>query len=186
MSIRFAVPIKALLIVSAFALSACRNPDRFGDGTGGANGANGANGAGGLGTDGVSTGALGDPSNPTSVAYFNQSVGDRIHFVVDQWTLTDEARGILNSQAAWLKTNPDYAIIMEGHADEQGTREYNIALSAKRASSAKNYLVSQGVPASRIQTIAYGKEKPIALCSDESCYSQNRRAVTVLSMGSGT
>lgn len=187
MSTRFAVPIKALLIISALALSACRNPDRFSDGTGGANGANGTNGSGGgLGTDGVSTGALGDPSNPKSVAYFNQSVGDRVHFIVDQWTLTDEARGILNGQAAWLKANPDYAIIMEGHADEQGTREYNIALSAKRASSAKNYLVAQGIPASRIQTIAYGKEKPIALCSDESCYSQNRRAVTVLSMGSGT
>lgn len=185
MSIRVAVPIKAMLIISALALSACRNPDRFGDGTGGANGS-GANGTGGLGTDGVSTGALGDPSNPKSVAYFNQSVGDRVHFVVDQWTLTDEARGILNGQAAWLKANPEYAIIMEGHADEQGTREYNIALSAKRASSAKNYLVAQGIAASRIQTIAYGKEKPIALCSDETCYAQNRRAVTVLSMGSGT
>ncbi len=183
MSIRVALPIKALLIVSALALSACRNPDRFADGTGGTNG---ANGAGGLGTDGVSTAGLGDPSNPKSVAYFNQSVGDRVHFIVDQWTLTDEARGTLSGQAAWLKANPEYAIIMEGHADEQGTREYNIALSAKRASSAKNYLVSQGIAASRIQTIAYGKEKPIALCSDETCYSQNRRAVTVLSLGAGT
>jgi peptidoglycan-associated lipoprotein len=183
MSIRFAVPIKALLIVSALALSACRNPDRFSDGTGGANG---ANGAGGLGNGGVSTTGLGDPSNPASVAYFNQSVGDRVLFVVDQWTLTDVARSTLSGQAAWLKANPEYAIIMEGHADEQGTREYNLNLSAKRASSAKNYLVSQGIPASRIQTVAYGKEKPIALCSDESCYAQNRRAVTVLSMGSGT
>lgn len=182
MSIRFAVPIKALLIVAALALSACRNPDRFGDGTGGANGSNGASGLAG---DGVSTGALGDPSNPKSVAYFNQSVGDRVLFVVDQWTLTDEARGILSGQAAWLKANPEYAIIMEGHADEQGTREYNQSLSAKRAASAKNYLVSQGVPASRVQTIAYGKERPISLCSDESCYAQNRRAVTVLSMGAG-
>ncbi len=185
MSLRFAVPIKVLLIVSALALSACRNPDRFGDGTGGGDGT-GTDGTGGLGGDGVSTTGLGDVNNPTSVAYFNAKVGDRVLFVVDQWTLTDEARGILNGQAAWLKANPDYAVIMEGHADEQGTREYNIALSAKRATSAKNYLVSQGIPASRIQTIPYGKERPVALCSDESCYSQNRRAVTVLSMGSGT
>ena len=185
MSARFAIPFKVLLIVSALALSACRNPDRFGDGTGGADGANGANGSGGLGTGGVSTSGLGDPSNPASVAYFNQSVGDRVLFVVDQSTLTDLARSTLNGQAQWLQTNPDYAIIVEGHADEQGTREYNIALGARRADAVKNFLISQGVAGSRIQTVSYGKERPIAICSDETCYSQNRRAVTVLSMGSG-
>lgn len=186
MSLRSAVPIKALLIVSALALSACRNPDRFGDGAGayGANGANGA-GTGGYGTDGVSTSGLGDPNNPASVAYFNQKVGDRVLFVVDQSTLTDQARIILDGQAQWLKSNPEYAIIIEGHADEQGTREYNIALGARRADSVRNYLISRGIAGSRMQTVSYGKERPIALCSDESCYSQNRRAVTVLSMGSG-
>ena len=185
---RYAIPLKVLLIVSALALSACRNPDRFGGAGGdmGANGAHGANGAGGIGTNGVSTSGLGDPSNPASVAYFNQSVGDRVWFIVDQYTLTDQARTTLNGQAQWLKTNPDYAIIIEGHADEQGTREYNIALGAKRADAVKNYLIAQGIPAKRMQTVSYGKERPVALCSDESCYSQNRRAVTVLSMGSGT
>ena len=186
MSLRFSIPVKVLLIVSAMALSACRNPDRFGGAGGdlGANGANGANGAGGA--NGVTTSGLGDPSNPASVAYFNQTVGDRILFVVDQSTLTDAARATLTGQAQWLKANPDYAIIEEGHADEQGTREYNLDLGAKRAAAVKNFLTSQGVAGSRIQTISYGKERPIALCSDESCYSQNRRAVTVLSIGSGT
>jgi peptidoglycan-associated lipoprotein len=178
MSARFALPIKVLLIVSALALSACRNPDRFG--SGGDLGANG--GAGGIGANGVTTSGLGDPSNPTSVAYFNQSVGDRVLFMVDQSTLTEEARGILNGQAQWLKTNADYAIIVEGHADEQGTREYNIALGARRADAVKNYLIAQGVAGDRVQTVSYGKERPIAICSDEACYAQNRRAVTVLSM----
>ncbi|MGV8986526.1 MAG: peptidoglycan-associated lipoprotein Pal [Cypionkella sp.] len=181
MSARFAIPIKALLIVSALALSACRNPDRFG-GAGGDLGANGANGAG---ANGVTSSALGDPSNPASVAYFNQSVGDRVHFVVDQSTLTDEARRILDGQSTWLKSHSEYAIIVEGHADEQGTREYNIALGARRADAVKNYLISRGVAGSHIQTVSYGKERPIAICSEESCYSQNRRAVTVLSIGSG-
>lgn len=186
MSVRFVLPIKVVLIVAALALSACRNPDRFGGAGGdlGANGAKGANGAGGAG--GVTTSGLGDPSNPASVAYFNQSVGDRVHFVVDQSTLTDEARGILTGQSQWLKGHPEYAIIIEGHADEQGTREYNIALGARRAEAVKNYLISQGVAGSHMQTISYGKERPIAVCSDEACYSQNRRAVTVLSIGSGT
>lgn len=182
MSLRFAIPVKVLMVVAALALSACRNPDRYG-GAGGPGGAGGANGAG---AGGVSSSALGDPSNPTSVAYFNQSVGDRVHFVVDQSTLTDEARGILNGQSKWLKANPEYAIIIEGHADEQGTREYNIALGARRAEAVKNYLISQGVAGSHMQTISYGKERPIAVCSDEACYAQNRRAVTVLSVGSGT
>ena len=175
---------KVLMIVAAFALAACNNPNRYGKGSGA--GADGAGGAGsGLNGDGVSTSGLGDPSNPASVAYFNQTVGDRVHFVVDQSTLTDEARGILNGQAAWLNANPDYAIIIEGHADEQGTREYNIALGARRADSVKNYLIAQGISGSRMQTVSYGKERPIATCSDEACYTQNRRAVTVLSLGAG-
>ena len=185
MSLRFVLPVKVLLIVSALALSACRNPDRFG-GAGAGPGTTGANGTGGVGPNGVATSGLGNPSNPASVAYFNQTVGDRVLFVVDQFTLTETARTTLNGQAQWLKANPDYAIIVEGHADEQGTREYNIALGAKRADAVKNYLISQGVAGSHMQTVSYGKERPIAVCSDESCYSQNRRAVTVLSIGAGT
>ena len=172
---------KVVMIVAVLGLTACNNPNRYGAGGAGADGAGGA----GLGGDGVSTSSLGDPSNPASVAYFNQTVGDRVQFVVDQSTLTDEARGILNGQAGWLTTNPDYAIIIEGHADEQGTREYNIALGARRADSVKNYLIAQGIAASRMQTVSYGKERPIATCSEEACYTQNRRAVTVLSLGAG-
>ena len=173
---------KVLLIVASMALAACNNPNRYGAGAG----ADGTGGPGsGLGSDGVATSGLGDPGNPASVAYFNATVGDRVHFVVDQSTLTDAARGVLAGQAAWLNANPDYAIIIEGHADEQGTREYNIALGARRADSVKNYLIAQGISGSRMQTVSYGKERPIATCSEESCYNQNRRAVTVLSLGAG-
>ena len=175
--------IKAILIVAALGLAACKNPGRYGDGSG----VTGPGGTGGAGTGGtgVNTSGLGDPSNPASVAYFNQTVGDRVLFVVDTSTLTDAARATLTGQATWLKTNPDYAVIIEGHADEQGTREYNIALGARRADSVKNFLIAQGIAGSRMQTVSYGKERPIALCSDETCYSQNRRAVTVLSAGAG-
>lgn len=161
-----------VLIVCAVALSACTNPERFGKG-----------GAGGPG--GISAGALGDPSDPNSVAYFNQTIGDTVHFAVDQHTLTPEAMQILTQQAVWLNQHPGYTAIIEGHADEQGTREYNIALSDRRANAVKAFLVSQGVLASRLQTIPYGKERPLAICSDESCYAQNRRAVTVVGAGAG-
>jgi peptidoglycan-associated lipoprotein len=185
MTSSFGILPKVLLIVAALGLAACNNPNRYGAG-GGPDGAGGAGGAGsGLGGDGVATSGLGDPSNPASVAYFNQTVGGRVLFVVDQSTLTDEARAVLNGQAGWLKANPDYAIIVEGHADEQGTREYNIALGARRADSVRNYLIAQGIAGNRMQTVSYGKERPIATCSDEACYSQNRRAVTVLSLGAG-
>ena len=174
---------KALLLIAALGLAACNNPNRYGTGSG-ADGASGANGSGATGS-GVDTTGLGDPSNPASVAYFNQTVGDRVLFVVDQSTLTDAARATLGGQAQWLTANPDYAIIIEGHADEQGTRDYNIALGARRADSVKNYLIAQGVASNRMQTVSYGKERPIAVCSEESCYAQNRRAVTVLSIGAG-
>ncbi len=171
---------KVLLIVAALSLAACNNPNRYANGAGGAGGAGGVGGAGGIGSS-----ALGDPNDPRSVAYFNQRVGDRVLFAVDQSTLSDTARMTLNGQATWLKTNPDYAIIIEGHADEQGTREYNLALGARRASSVQDYLISQGVAPSRMRTVSYGKERPIAVCSEESCFAQNRRAVTVLQMGGG-
>ena len=124
---------------------------------------------------------MGDVSNPTSPAYFQQAIGDRVFFAIDQSSLSPEGMDLLNSQATWLMTNGDYEIIVEGHADEQGTRDYNVALGARRANSVKEYLNSLGVAASRIQTVSYGKERPIEICSKESCYSVNRRAVTVLS-----
>ena len=166
---------KALLLIAALGLAACNNPDRFG--AAGGPGANG--GAGGF----VDTTGLGDPNNPTSIAYFNQTVGDRVLFAVDQSTLSPEARGILQGQAQWLMSNADYAIIIEGHADEQGTREYNLALGARRAAAVQQFLGSQGVAAGRMKTISYGKERPVALCDQDSCWAQNRRAVTVLNTG---
>ncbi len=173
---------KAFLIVATLALAACQNPDKYGNGSGGDGGAGGTGGAGG---DGVSTSGLGDASNPASPAYFNATVGDKVWFVVDQSTLTDTARATLDGQAQWLNANTQYAVIVEGHADEQGTREYNLALGARRASAVQQYLIAQGVTPSRIQTVTYGKERPLAVCSDETCYAQNRRAATVLQVGSG-
>ena len=122
----------------------------------------------------------GSPSDPRSPAYFQQAIGDRVLFSVDQSTLTPEAQTILQGQAEWLLANTDYVATIEGHADEQGTREYNLALGARRANAAREYLISRGVAGNRLQTISYGKERPIEICSTEECYSKNRRAVTVL------
>ncbi|XWN32185.1 MAG: peptidoglycan-associated lipoprotein Pal [Devosia sp.] len=119
-------------------------------------------------------------ATPGSPQDFSVNVGDRVFFTVDSSTISPQAAGVLNRQAEWLNKYPRYAITMEGHADERGTREYNIALSARRANAAKNYLVSRGVPGNRIKTISFGKERPVATCDDVSCWSQNRRAVTVL------
>jgi peptidoglycan-associated lipoprotein len=101
-------------------------------------------------------------------------------FVVDQSTLSEQGRLVVLAQANWLMQNTDYVAVIEGHADEQGTREYNLALGARRASAVQELLVSQGVASNRIRTLSYGKERPIEICSEESCYAQNRRAVTVL------
>ena len=171
---------KALLLLAALTLAACQNPNRYGAG-----GAGGADGAGGAGAGYVDTTGLGDPNDSRSIAYFNQTVGDRVLFAVDQSTLSPEARTVLTGQASWLNQNPAYAIIIEGHADEQGTREYNLALGARRAAAVQQFLISQGVAGNRMKTISYGKERPIEVCSEESCYSRNRRAVTVLSAGMG-
>jgi peptidoglycan-associated lipoprotein len=168
---------KALLVMMVLGLAACKNPDRYGAGGPG-------DGTGGVG-GGIQTGGLGDASDPRSVAYFNQTVGDRVFFAVDQSTLSDQARATLAGQAQWLQTNSGYAIIIEGHADEQGTREYNLALGARRASAVQDFLISQGIPSSQMRTVSYGKERPVEVCSDESCFSRNRRAVTVLSAGAG-
>lgn len=169
---------KAALLVAVLGLAACNNPDRFGAG--------GAGGAGGNGAGGINSSGLGSADDPRSVAYFQQTLGDRVFFAVDQNTLSDEARQTLTGQAQWLQTNSDYALIIEGHADEQGTSAYNLALGARRASAAQNFLVSQGVASNRIRTVSYGKERPVEVCSTEDCYSRNRRAVTVLSLGAGS
>ncbi len=120
---------------------------------------------------------------PDTVEYFNVVVGDRVFFATDRHDLSAEAQATLAKQAEWFAANPGTTGVIEGHADERGTREYNLALGARRANSARNFLVGQGVDASRLRTVSYGKERPVALCSDESCWSQNRRAVTVVARG---
>jgi peptidoglycan-associated lipoprotein len=117
---------------------------------------------------------------PGSRADFQRSVtSDTVNFALDQYDIDARARQILDSQAAWLARFPQVRLTIEGHADERGTREYNLALGDRRANSAKNYLAARGVAAERISTISYGKERPLALGSDESSWAQNRRAVTV-------
>ena len=161
----------ALILTAAMALSACAQGGlRGGDDAINLNGAQGA---------------FGSVSDPGSIAYLNQIVGDRVLFAVDQSTIDASAMVVLNGQAEWLMTNPEFTALVEGHADEQGTREYNLALGARRAAAVRDYLVSRGVAPNRINTISFGKERPLEICSDESCYSQNRRGVTVLGTGAG-
>ena len=123
-------------------------------------------------------------ATPGSSQDFTLNVGDRIFFDTDSSAIRADAQQTLTRQAQWLNQYGNYAITIEGHADERGTREYNIALGARRAAATRDFLVARGVPANRIRTISYGKEKPVAVCDDISCWSQNRRAVTVLSGGS--
>jgi peptidoglycan-associated lipoprotein len=120
---------------------------------------------------------------PGSKADFTTNVGDRVFFLQDQSTLTPEGTDTLTKQANWLKKYAQVTIQVEGHADERGTREYNIALSARRATTSRNFLIQQGIPGARISSIAYGKERPVALCDAEQCWSQNRRSVTVITGG---
>ncbi|MEM9139203.1 MAG: peptidoglycan-associated lipoprotein Pal [Pseudomonadota bacterium] len=117
---------------------------------------------------------------PNTVEYFNQVVGDRVFFATDQHTLDSDARATLSRQAQWLQSNPGTSVTIEGHADERGTRQYNLALGARRANSVRRYLASQGVPANRLRAVTFGKERPVSLCSNESCWSQNRRGVSVV------
>lgn len=108
------------------------------------------------------------------------NVGDRVFFETDRSDLTAEGRATLDRQSAWLKKYPSVNITVEGHCDERGTREYNLALGERRATSAKNYLVASGVSASRVKTVSYGKERPAVLGNDEQAWSQNRRSVSVV------
>jgi peptidoglycan-associated lipoprotein len=121
---------------------------------------------------------------PGSQQDFVVNVGDRVFFESDQTDLTAQARGTLDRQAQWLMTYNRYSFTIEGHADERGTREYNFGLGAKRAEAVRTYLVSRGIDPARMRTISYGKERPVAVCNDISCWSQNRRAVTVLNASS--
>ena len=159
--------LKILVVLSLGALGACNT-----NGGGYNNGQFGSVGVANLNPDG--TLAAGTP------AEFQSSVGDRIFFETDQSNLSAEALLVLDAQANWLMQNVDYVAVIEGHTDEQGTREYNLALGARRANAVKEYLVSLGVAGSRLKTVSYGKERPLEICSAERCYAKNRRAVSVL------
>lgn len=164
-----------ILIVAGLTLAACTNAGRFDD--------DGSAAGGAAGTAGGGSGVAGSPSDPTSTAYFNQTVGDRVLFAVDESTINDASRVTLDGQAQWLLANTDYTAVIEGHADEQGTREYNVALGARRANAVREYIISRGVAGNRLTTVSYGKERPLEICSNEACYAKNRRAVTVLAAG---
>ncbi len=128
--------------------------------------------------------AMAGAATPGSAQDFVVNVGDRVFFANDQTDLSPQAIATLEKQVQWLQAYRRYTFTIEGHADERGTREYNIALGARRAQNVRNFLVSRGIDTSRMWTISYGKERPVAVCNDESCWSQNRRAVTVLNASS--
>ncbi len=136
--------------------------------------------------DDALNGAYGAAGAPGSVQEFASSVGDRVFFDTDSTELTATGQATLDKQAAWLNQYPRYTFTIEGHADERGTREYNFALGARLAETTKDYLIAKGVSAARMKTISYGKERPVAVCNDISCWSQNRRAVTVLAGAAGS
>jgi peptidoglycan-associated lipoprotein len=126
----------------------------------------------------------GGAATPGSQQDFVVNVGDRVFFESDQTDLSPQAIATLDKQVQWLQTYNRYSFTIEGHADERGTREYNIALGARRAQSVRSFFASKGIDPSRMRTISYGKERPVAVCNDISCWSQNRRAVTVLNASS--
>ena len=165
---------KILTAVAALAFMAACSSAPEDTGSTGASGATSSSSYGsGQGT--VSTGA-----QPGSWEYVQQTAGDRVFFELDSSSLTAEGRQTLSVQADFLRANPAQRIVIEGHADERGTREYNLALGDRRATAAKTYLVALGISPDRIETISYGKERPAVLGSDEAAWAQNRRAVTVL------
>ncbi len=123
---------------------------------------------------------------PGSAEDFRVNVGDTVHFALNQYNIEEGDKAILGRQAAWLAKYPAVRVTVEGHADERGTREYNLALGARRANAVKEYLVSQGVSTARLETVSYGKERPICTQSDESCWAQNRRGVTTITGGANS
>lgn len=165
-------PLRALKITAALGLAlsmaACASNNDLAD----ASAAYGAGGRGGAAT-------------PGSAQDFVVNVGDRVFFESDSTDLTTTATATLDKQAQWLSRYPRYTFLIEGHADERGTREYNFSLGARRAQAVRDYLASRGIGANRIRTVSYGKERPVAVCNDISCWSQNRRAVIVLDRGAG-
>ena len=182
----FAARAKVVAVLCAgLAFAACaRTPGE--EGLAGLAGGGDSRYAAGQSGDGFGRSGLGGRPGrgaPGSQEDFAQNVGDRVFFESDSSDLTPKSQATLDRQVAWLQRYDRGAFTVEGHADERGTREYNFALGARRAETAKQYLVARGIPASRIRTISYGKERPVAVCNDISCWSQNRRAVTVITGG---
>lgn len=165
-------PKRALQLAAALGLAltaAACSSDKALDGSGA--------GAGGM---------AGGAATPGSAQDFVVNVGDRVFFESDSSDLTPTATATLDRQASWLQRYGRYSFLIEGHADERGTREYNYALGARRAQAVRDYLGSRGIDGSRIRTVSYGKERPVQVCNDISCWSQNRRAVTVVGGGAGS
>ncbi|MBB1250023.1 MULTISPECIES: peptidoglycan-associated lipoprotein Pal [unclassified Rhizobium] len=154
----------AIALVAGLALAGCSKKNKL-------------DSASDLGLNGANS------ATPGSQQDFTVNVGDRIFFDTDSSSIRPDAAQTLDRQAQWLNQYPNYRITVEGHADERGTREYNLALGARRAEATRDYLASRGVAGNRLRTISYGKEKPVAVCDDISCWSQNRRAVTALNGG---
>lgn len=174
---------------AALFLAACSSsPDGMTDSTAGGAGAGGVGGLGGAG--GIASSELGGTGSgmgnvaPGSQQDLETNVGDRVFFAYDSSTLDDAARQTLDRQAAWLQQFPDVTVTIEGHTDERGTREYNLALGERRAAAVKTYLTASGVAASRILTLSYGEERPQDPAQDDSAYALNRRAITVVNITS--
>jgi peptidoglycan-associated lipoprotein len=134
----------------------------------------------GTSNQGAGAGSTAGQPAPGSAQEFAVTVGDRVFFDTDMSTLTTEGRNTLTKQAEWLKQYSTYSVLVEGHCDERGTREYNLALGERRANAVRNFLIAQGVDASRLETISYGKERPEVVGSNPAAWAQNRRAVAVL------
>lgn len=169
----------AVIAVALLGLAACESaPQQVGGTAGG-----GQSGRGGQAvTSSPNTGIDSRALNAAELQrLFATEVGDRVLFAYDAYALQPAGFAVLDRQAQWLKRNGQYRITIEGHADERGTREYNLALAERRATTVRNYLVNQGIPADRLTVVSYGKERPTAITSDEAAWAQNRRAVTVLS-----
>ncbi|MEQ8664651.1 MAG: peptidoglycan-associated lipoprotein Pal [Rhodospirillales bacterium] len=170
------MPYKFLSILAAVALVAACETAPMEDSSSSGSGASSASSG-----SSVSSAAIVPGSQQDLVV----NVGDRVFFEFDKFDLSAEARTTLEKQAAWLQTHRGVTVTVEGHADERGTREYNIGLGERRANSAKDYLVALGVNPDRITTVSYGEERPVAVGSNETAWAQNRRAVTVVT-GAGS
>jgi len=164
------VTLAALAAISL--LAACENPGSENGAMGGSGGSGSESGSFGMNADGSIT--------PGTQADLEANVGDRVFFETDSSVIDSEAQATLERQASWLRQYGSVNVVVEGHCDERGTREYNLGLGERRANAAKNYLVGLGISPSRVSTISYGKERPSVLGHDESAWSQNRRSVTVV------